>query len=455
MARLLVINAVALTEALLRRHAPGWIERCRLCHLRPDVPAVTCTVQSSILTGSTPEQHGIVGNGWYNRELAEVQFWRQSNHLVRGEKIWQRARRELPGFTCAQMFWWFNMYADVDWSCTPRPCYPADGRKLPDFYSAPPELKDKLARALGPFPLFKFWGPATDITSTRWIAEATGFVMREHRPTLTLCYLPHLDYVLQREGPEGPSVGGHVHELIAEIEKLEAAAHDLGMRVLVLSEYGIAACDKDIALNRLFRGRGWLSVRSELGRELLDPGASRVFAVADHQIAHIYLNDPGLRDEVAGLLCAQSGVGEVYVGAERARIGLDSARAGDIVALARRGSWFSYYYWDDDRRAPDFARTVDIHRKPGYDPAELFLDPDLAWPKLAIARHILKVRLGLRSLLEVIPTHGTLVRGTHGRGDLAPAEGPVVLVEKDIPGTGEGSLDPRGVHALILEILKS
>ena len=100
------------------------------------------------------------------------------------------------------MFWWYNMYSSADWSATPRPMYPADGRKIPDHYAFPPELHDELNAKLGTFPLFNFWGPAADITSTKWIADATLHVMATRNPTLTFCYLPHLDYNLQRLGPD-------------------------------------------------------------------------------------------------------------------------------------------------------------------------------------------------------------------------------------------------------------
>ena len=102
------------------------------------LPAVTCTAQATFLTGTLPREHGIVGNGWYFRDLAQVMFWRQSNQLVPGEKVWETARRRDPACTCAKMFWWFNMYSTADWSVTPRPIYPADGRKIPDIYGSRP-----------------------------------------------------------------------------------------------------------------------------------------------------------------------------------------------------------------------------------------------------------------------------------------------------------------------------
>src|SRR3712207_3125069 len=201
----LVILAVGLAPRLLGEHTPvlrRLAERGGTRPLATVLPAVTCSVQATLLTGEPPAVHGAVANGWYFRDLAEVWLWRQSNRLIAGEKVWEAGRKRDYGFTCAKMFWWYNMYSSADWSATPRPMYPADGRKIPDHYAEPPELRAELNRALGTFPLFKFWGPATDITSSEWIAEATLLVMATRNPTLTLCYLPHLDYDLQRFGPD-------------------------------------------------------------------------------------------------------------------------------------------------------------------------------------------------------------------------------------------------------------
>ena len=201
----LVILVVGLAPNLVGAHTPNlkrFAERGGLRPLDTVLPAVTCTVQSTLVTGLPPSGHGAVANGWYFRDLSEVWLWRQSNRLIAGEKIWEAAKKRDPDFTCAKMFWWYNMYATADWSATPRPMYPADGRKIPDHYAHPSELHDELDRKLGAFPLFKFWGPLADITSSQWIARATLHVMETRRPSLTLCYLPHLDYNLQRLGPD-------------------------------------------------------------------------------------------------------------------------------------------------------------------------------------------------------------------------------------------------------------
>lgn len=426
----LVLDVVGLTPSLLGRYTPNLnrlAERGGRRALRTVTPAVTCTVQTTMLTGLPPRDHGIVANGWYFRDLAEIWFWRQSNRLVAGERVWDAGRRIDPGFTCANLFWWYNMYSGADIGVTPRPMYPADGRKIPDCYAEPPELRDELTRQLGRFPLFQFWGPATGIASSAWIAKAARHVMATRKPALTLVYLPHLDYCLQRLGPRHPQVVRDLAEVDRLCGELIAEAEAAGGAVIALSEYAIVPVQRPVHVNRALREAGWVRVREELGRELLDPGASAAFAVADHQVAHIYVRDPARIGDVARLVEALPGVERVLDEDGKRAFGLDHPRSGELVALAEPDAWFTYYYWLDDARAPDFARTVDIHRKPGYDPAELFLDPALRWPKGAVGWRLLKRALGLRTLLDVIPLDAALVRGSHGRPTDDPEEGPVIL----------------------------
>lgn len=428
MHRTLVLNVVGLTPALLGEHTPHLKAFAAQGGVRPlttIAPAVTCSVQATLLTGSMPRDHGIVANGWYFRELAEVMFWRQSNQLVRGEKVWEAGRRRDPSFRCAKLFWWYNMYSTADFAVTPRPMYPADGRKLPDVYAEPEGLRGDLQRALGTFPLFQFWGPGADIASSEWIARAAEHVEQAHAPTLSLVYLPHLDYCLQKFGPDAPEIAAHLREIDAVCGRLIEGAARRGQRVVVLSEYGIEAVRDAVHLNRALREAGLLRVRQELGRELLDAGASQAFAVADHQVAHVYVREAARVPEVRDLLARIDGVEQVLDADGKRTLGLDHPRAGELVAISRADRWFSYYYWLDDARAPDFARTVDIHRKPGYDPVELFLDPALAFPRLRIARKLLLRKLGQRSLLDVIPLDTRLVRGSHGRVGERPERGPL------------------------------
>ncbi len=414
-------------------------------------PAVTCTVQASFLTGTLPRDHGIVGNGWYFRDLAQVMFWRQSNRLVAGEKVWETARRRDASVTCANLFWWFNMYSSAEWSVTPRPIYPADGRKIPDIYSAPGGLCARLKAELGEFPFFSFWGPAANIKSSEWIAKAALAVDRWHSPSLLLVYLPHLDYNLQRLGPDDPALVGDVRAIDAVCGELIRDLRARGRRVLVVSEYGITRVSGPVHINRVLREAGLIAIRQELGLEMLDPGASDAFAVSDHQIAHVYVRDPRRAAEVKALLEQSGGVEAVLDRGALRDIGLDHERSGDLVAIAAADRWFTYYYWLDDRIAPDFARTVDIHRKPGYDPAELFVDPAISLPKLKVGLTLLKKTLGFRYLMEVIPLDASLVRGSHGRVTDEASAGPMVISsEKRLI---DGAVHATGVRDLILHHL--
>ena len=428
MKRIAVLNVVGLTKGLIAKNLPRIrkiAENLETTSFTPAFPAVTTTAQATYLTGTSPSDHGIVGNGRYEREDAEVRFWKQSNHLIRGEKLWEALRREKGDFRCAKMFWWYNMYSSADWSVTPRPIYPADGRKVFDVYAHPPGLRDKLVGELGEFPFPSFWGPRAGLPSSQWIADSARWVEEWEQPDLNLVYLPHLDYGLQRWGPDAPEMGAEFEAIDRLVDELISFFVKRGVEVVLLSEYGISKVRKPVHLNRVFRDKGWLQIKNELGLELLDAGASRAFAVADHQVAHVYVRDDSIRNEVRCVLEATEGVAEVRESGFGDGIG--ARRAGDFIAVSSPESWFTYYYWMDDMVAPDFARTVDIHRKPGYDPAELHLDPALSLPRIRIASFLLRKKLGFRALLPVIPLDASLVGGSHGRDDVPEHEQPVLV----------------------------
>ena len=492
MQRTVVLNVVGLTEALIGEHTPAiaaFRQRGALRHIDPAFPALTCTAQSNYVTGQPPTAHGIVANGWFNRELSEVHFWKQSNHVVTAPKLWDELRALDPQFTCAKLFWWYNMYAAVDYSITPRPMYPADGRKFFDVYSWPYGIRPEIKRELGDFPFAGFWGPAAGVKSpqgepdcaTRWIAESAKWTEKKYQPTLSLVYLPHLDYNLQRHGTYGripdarsqmpdqsPSSAAGIRDqasgirhpasnpaIVPDLRAIDAIVGDLiqffearGVQVVLLSEYGITNVTKAVHLNRLFRERGWITAKEELGLELLDAGNSKVFAVADHQVAHVYVNDPHLRNEVRALLENTDGVAQVLDGDAKKAVGIDHIRAGDFIAVAREDTWFTYYYWLDDRKAPDFARCVDIHRKPGYDPVELFLDPTIPAVKLKIAWRLLQKKLGFRMLMDVIPLDASLVKGSHGCRPANRADWPV-LITSGVSADSAAPLASTGVYEVL------
>ena len=430
MKKTVVINVVGLSTRLIGSHTPrlkAWMEAGKKATIEPVLPAVTCSAQSTYLTGQWPSQTGIVANGWYFKNDCEVKFWRQSNRLVESPKIWDIAREIDPTFTCANLFWWYNMYSSADYAVTPRPMYPADGRKLPDIYTQPADLRPQLNHELGEFPLFKFWGPATSIESSQWIAESAKWVETKMSPTLSLIYLPHLDYCLQKIGCEPDQIATDLKEIDDLCGSLMDFYEARGAQVIILSEYGITPVDQPIHPNRILRKAGLLQVREELGLELLDAGASQAFAVADHQIAHIYINNPDVTDKVKQLLTQTDGIDLVLDETSKPNYHLDHDRAGDLVAVATPNAWFTYYYWLDDNKAPDFARTVDIHRKPGYDPVELFIDPQLKRPKLKLARVLAKKKLGFRYLMDVIPLDASIVKGSHGHIPESKQDWPVFI----------------------------
>ncbi len=450
MKRIAVLNVVGLTSGLVQRmpRLRQFASARRLRSIRPVFPAVTCTAQSTYLTGLAPTEHGIVGNGWYDRDLAEVHFWKQSNHLVRGRKLWEELREQIPGFTCAKLFWWYNMYSTADYSITPRPIYPADGRKIFDIYSAPFDIRFAIKKDLGEFPFRSFWGPGAGIASSRWIAEAAKWIEERYRPSLSLVYLPHLDYNLQKIGPNDSRIAADLQLLDDLLSDLISFFEQRDIQLVILSEYGITPVDNPVHINRVLRQQGWITIKDELGLETIDCGASKVFAVADHQVAHVYVNDRGLLEQARSLLESQAGIESVSDRQQQVGLGIDHPRAGDLVALANQPSWFTYYYWLNDAVAPDFARTVDIHRKIGYDPAELFIDPAIKFPAARVAAFLLKKRLHLRAMLEVVPIDATLVKGSHGRVPESAENHPVIICDQATGNTAD-EIEAADVYGLL------
>ncbi|MGL4553390.1 MAG: alkaline phosphatase family protein [Gemmataceae bacterium] len=445
-APLVLINAVGLTPRLLP-HAPrlsalasaGWARP-----LREVLPAVTCTAQATILTGQPPAVHGVVGNGWLFRDTGEVRFWQQSNRLMQAEPLYVTAKKARPDFRCAKLFWWYNQGADVAISVTPKPHYGADGNKAFGITGSPDGLTASLEKALGPFPFPSFWGPMAGPACTRWIARCAAEVLRTERPDLSLVYLPHLDYDPQRFGPSGCHMPRLVKELDDACAPLLDAAQAAGAAVWVVSEYGHLDVTRVEYPNRLLRKAGLLTVRDGPFGEVLDTFTSRAFAVCDHQLAHVYVRD---RADLGRVREALAACGRI---ATPAALDLGHERSGELILVASPDSWFAYPYWADDRRAPDFARTVDIHRKPGYDPCELFFDPALWWPKGRAAWRLAQKKLGFRTLFDVVPLDASLVRGSHGVHAPDPLDRPLLIGHGAEPGQ---ELETAAVHGLVLGAL--
>jgi predicted AlkP superfamily pyrophosphatase or phosphodiesterase len=390
------------------------------------LPAITCSAQASMLTGKLPQEHGIVGNGWLYRDTMEVRFWQQSNRLLQAEPVYATLQKH--GIRTAKLFWWFNQGAAVDLAVTPKPHYGADGSKAFDVQSYPEAWAGRLVSKLGKFPFASFWGPMAGLPCTQWIARCAAEVLLSPEPQqLTLVYLPHLDYEPQRLGPSGCDWQKLVGGLDAACEPVLDAAKKIGAAVWVVNEYTHTPVDQPIYLNRILRQAGFLAARDGPFGEQLETYASTAFAVCDHQVAHVYVNDSAQTTKVRDLLSSQVGVDQIYAGDERTQIGLNHARAGELVVVAKPNAWFAYPFWLDDRRAPDYARTVDIHRKPGYDPCELFFDPNLLWPMGRAMGKVLLKKLGMRTLVDVIPLDASLVKGSHGVIVSDASEKPVLI----------------------------
>ncbi len=404
MSKLCILNVVGLTPKLAE-HAPRLKQLGQIRSWHSPLPAVTCTSQATMLTGLAPRDHGVVGNGWYFRDTGEVRFWQQSNRLIQGPKLYE-------GVQTAKLFWWFNQGAPVQWFVTPKPHYGCDGSKA---FGIIDETGCNLTEQLGEFPFHGFWGPKAGLPSSEWIARAAALVLRQNSPQLTMVYLPHLDYDFQR-------FSEHDLARVAEVDRCAGmiidAAELAGAKTIAVSEYGLVPVDRPVLINRALRSAGLLVVRDGPYGEMLMPMDSRAFAVVDHQLAHVYVADRADISEVRRTLAALDGVDEVV---EPGDLELDHPRSGELIALAKPNAWFAYYYWLDDSRAPDFARTVDIHRKPGYDPCELFMTSPLrAGLRLA------QKKLGLRYRMDVIPLDPTLVKGSHGLRPSAE-HGPVII----------------------------
>jgi predicted AlkP superfamily pyrophosphatase or phosphodiesterase len=416
---LLVINIAGLSDKLLQSgRAPrlqAFASSGRKCAIKPVFPAVTCTAQATYLTGTTPDKHGIVANGWLDRASLKLMFWEHSAGLVEAPFLWTELRNTRPDLKVANLFWWNSLGSGADVILNVAPIHKHHGGMMSSCYSRPSGLNAAIEAEQGSFPIHRYWGPMTSIASTAWIAGATIHVMRNHQCDIMLTYLSHLDYNLQRLGPDAPKVLDDLAELDSEAGRLLDEAQKLGAKVIVLSEYAIELVDGAVEINRTLKRAGLLRVREVGGMEYPDFVESGAFAITDHQVAHVYTAEGGAKYAI-DVLEPLEGVDKVFARAE-SPWPIDHRRAGDVIAVAKKGRWFSYGWWDEPSRAPDYATHIDIHNKPGFDPLELFAKHAL-WP-FAIARDL------------------GLVRGSHGRVPLEGDPHPVLLTDftDELPGT--------------------
>jgi hypothetical protein len=366
--------------------------------LAASFPAVTWSVETNMLTGRLADEHGVIGNGFYWRDTHEVEMWTAWNDKILRPQIWDTLHQHNPKLTSAVWFPMLSKGSGADYICMPKPVHNPDGSESLWCYTRPVELYGTLRDTFGHFPLKHFWGPLANILSTKWIAETAALAMRDFQPNFFFIYLPHLDYAAQKTGPDSPQALAAVKELDEVLGKLfeegNAAFGGKQPLWLIASEYVITPVDHVTYPNRTLREAGLLTVKDDGEGELIDFASTPAWALVDHQFSHVFVKDadPATIDKVAKLFRGQPGIAEVLVGDERAKYGINHERSGEIILVSTPNSWQAYYYWLDDAKVPKFARTVDIHRKPGYDPVELHFD----------------------FATKSIPLDATLVKGSHG-----------------------------------------
>ena len=334
-------------------------------------PALTCPVQASFVTASPPAAHGMVGNGFFDRQLKKTFFWEQASALIAGERIWQKLRAR--GKTVAQLFWQQSLGLQADIVLSPAPIHKHHGGMIQDCFSLPTDLYPALVKYTGsPFPLRSYWGPFASAKSSAWIVRATCYVMEKIKPDIVLTYLPHLDYALQKSG----TTSSASRKALAAVESwagvLMEAAVKQGYEVLLFGDYAITDVTRAVFPNRVLYEAGFLQCRQVKNMLYPDYHTSRAFAVADHQIAHVIIQDESITQEISTLFTDLPGIDAIFDKEAQQKLAIAHERSGDLLLTAKPDAWFAYPWWQNTSQAPEYARHVDIHNKPGYDPCELF-----------------------------------------------------------------------------------
>ncbi len=417
-----ILNVAALSLQEIGEHTPhlkALAEQGTMSPLIVPDPALTSVSHATMLSGLSPQEHGIVANGWYDQDYAKVLNWNRSDRLVQGEKLWEASKALFPNSKSANLFWRFCTHAHCDFVLTERPTYFANGRKGADVYSPQEVEKQRLIDQYGPFPFFNFWGPKAGLKSSEWIANIAQDLLQKAEHQLILCYAPGLDYDGQRFGPSSAQAQQTLKEGDALFGELIQTALAQGYDVSVVSDYGFTDVHRPVFLNRILRQHGYLSIEEAANGELLEPGASKAFAVCDNQAAHIYVNDDQVLGQVKELLKNTQGVAQVLEAQESVALG--HTRSGQLLAIAESDAWFAYPYWLDEAKAPDFAECVDIFNKPGFDPCEMFLKPGLGGT-LHAAKRFAQLKLGIRAPFDVIQADPFAVRGARNIRPKSPQE---------------------------------
>ncbi len=436
--RTCVIDMPGLSSRLLNQLAdsatPGWfldLVGKGKSVIRPVLPAVTMPVQATYTTGVDASAHGMIANGlpaWRLPEIhgnldlanyadyrANVSFWEQSTKLLTASRSWGA-----QGRSSAMLFVQSSMGGAADVVVTPKPEHMPDGKVIPSCWTNPSDLHERLLEQLGPFPLHHYWGPMAGMKSSEWIAACARLVWEWHPVDLQWTYIPQLDYDLQRHGPDAQVCVDALAEVLGVLSPLVERISADGGRLVVLSEYGMTGVSRSAAPNVLLREAGLIELNEK--REV-DYEKSGAFAMCDHQVAHVYCRDEAAVGRAEEALSGIDVVAGMYRGKDRAAVGLDCDRAGELVLFSHEDGWFEYRWWEDFDEAPEFAWVVDIHRKPGYDPLEMFAD--------------MKTR-------RILADQSGLIKGSHGALPSNRDDWPVLIglegVGDEVPATDIASL---------------
>jgi len=378
MKKLIVLDIMGLSkkhyDQIKPKNISKILEHGSVSSFQPSFPAVTCSVQASIFSGTYPSEHGIISNGYYDQILKHVSFWEQSSNLVNSPRIWDILKQNMPDFKSALLFLQNSLYANSDVVITPKPIH-LDDKMIMWCYSKPKNFYEKISESLGNFDLKSYWGPFSSIKSSNWIINSAKKTIETHKPDLLITYLPHLDYASQKFGPESNEFRESVIELdnlLGDFLLFLDQDFKNEYEIMILSEYTFNSVNKSISPNLILRQHGLLATRRIEGKDYIDYELSKAFAMVDHQIAHIYIH-PGYEDEVYQILKTEN-LGTILDSKLQKELKINHTKSGNLILCADTNSWFNYYWWDDVKYAPDFTFGVDIHRKPGFDPLELFLN---------------------------------------------------------------------------------
>ncbi|WP_255445028.1 alkaline phosphatase family protein [Bacillus sp. TE8-1] len=379
----IVLDIISLTEehlndAELTPNIRKLLENGQQAKIKPVFPAVTGSMQATYITGTSPAEHGIICNGLPNWNTKEITMWNQTMLPVEGKKIWEKLKEEDLAAKTAVLFWQFSKLSTADYVVTPAPIH-LDKKTIMWCDSKPRGLYEKLREKYGEFDLKSFWGPLSSVKSSEWILDAAIDVLEEYKPRLSLVYLPNIDYNAQRFGPESEAAKRSIKEIDSLIgnfvEQLEERNLKEQTRLVILSEYNFKTVNRPIFINQTLNKEGYVAIKHVENMDFLDLEMSKAFALADHQLAHVYIQDSRDIGVVKEILERTPGIAEVWGEEEKRVHKINHELSGQLIAIAEPDSWFVYYWWLNDEQAPEFAYNVDIHRKPGYDPVELFVNP--------------------------------------------------------------------------------